>query len=561
MIRETETMYNNYSNEQWNNLSQNIEPTVFFSDGSKPKKKEKVYPILLMSVSPLVLAACGGGSVSTASYDDHEDQGDISDASDSSSNQDSYDRESADDDSRGSKNTVEAISFTSTRIDYEIPGFSANEINEVATGGTDSKIFLTDRDVGNLIITPHQDSLSPDENGANRYFPLIEYTLNDDGISIHRIVDEYEFVGSKPIDTLTVKGSPALLIGGHGPEYSDGRDWPFGDLWVAKLGPTSEIEYEQVSTDNAFYHGMSAGDINGDGLDDIAAVHMGSNVIDGASFGTVHFFLQNADGNFTRELLYSENPSINGGSSILISDLDNDGQNEVLVATYGNGFSLYDIETNGEYSKRDAAYSLHIMKYDSDNGAVSNVATMPIDGSMRDIDGNGGFGVIDIAEIDIDMDGDDDLLMLLETDVDFSLELYRNDGDLDFTLITEAAFESSYFNGAESFFRHIDVLDIQGDGLPDFVLSGRNWWSNEGKVDLGKFVYINTGSGSFQSLAGTEELMLDQGLLDRNHESEVVRTINFLEADNGELHFLLTQGGDTAMNFIDVKMDVTDYIA
>ena len=489
-----------------------------------------------MSVSPLALTACGGGSSSTASAESDKNTSDVTDS-------------------------FEAISFTSTRIDYEIPGYSANEINAVATGGTDSKIFLTDRDVGNLIITPHQDSLSPDESGANRYFPLIEYTLNEDGISIHRIVDEYEFVGSKPIDTLTVKGSPAVLIGGHGPEYSDGRDWPFGDLWVAKLGPTSEIEYEQVSTDNAFYHGMSAGDINGDGLDDIAAVHMGSSVTDGASFGTVHFFLQNADGNFTRELLYSENPSINGGSSILISDLDNDGQNEVLVATYGNGFFLMDIETNGEYSERDVGYSFYIMRYDAVRGTVSDTVAMPIDGSMVDIDGNGGFGVIDIAEIDIDMDGDDDLLMLLETDVDFSLELYRNDGELDFTLITETAFENSYFKGTESFFRHIDVLDIQGDGLPDFVLSGRNLWSNKGKVDLGKFVYMNTGSGSFQSLAGQEELMLDQDLLDRKYESEVVRTINFLEADNGELRFLLTQGGDTAMNFIDVKMDVTDYIA
>ena len=118
-----------------------------------------------MSVSPLALTACGGGSSSTASAESDKNTSDVTDS-------------------------FEAISFTSTRIDYEIPGYSANEINAVATGGTDSKIFLTDRDVGNLIITPHQDSLSPDESGANRYFPLIEYTLNEDGISIHRIVDE-----------------------------------------------------------------------------------------------------------------------------------------------------------------------------------------------------------------------------------------------------------------------------------------------------------------------------------------------------------------------------------
>ena len=125
----------------------------------------------------------------------------------------------------------------------------------------------------------------------------------------------------------------------------------------------------------------------------------------------------------------------------------------------------------------------------------------------------------------------------------------------------ETAFESSYYNGTESFFRHIDVLDIQDDGMPDFVLSGRNRWGIEGKVDIGKCVYINTGSGSFQSLTGNDELMLNQEQLDRNHESEVVRTINFLAANDGELHFLLTQGGNTVMNFIDVRMNVTDYIA
>ena len=38
--------------------------------------------MLLMSISPLVLAACGGGSSSRASYDDHDDLNDLSDSSD-----------------------------------------------------------------------------------------------------------------------------------------------------------------------------------------------------------------------------------------------------------------------------------------------------------------------------------------------------------------------------------------------------------------------------------------------------------------------------------------------
>ena len=502
---------------------------------NKPSKK------IPLALSPLgfALAACGGETEAPIVVDDTNSGGAQQDGTD----------------------VPQTISFTSVRIDYDVTGFTGEEINKVAAGGSDSKIFLPDRDVGNLIITPHQDSLNPDGEGANRYFPLIEYTLTDNEISVHRIIDGFDFVGSKPIDELSVNGTPAILLGGHGPEYTDGRDWPFGALWVAKLNPSSEIEYEQISTDNAFYHGISAGDINGDGLDDVVAVHMGSTVLDGPSYGSVHFFIQNEAGVFSRELLYSENPSINGGSSILVSDLDNDGQNEILVATYGNGFSLMDIETTGEFTLRDASYSFHIMKYDAVSGNVSDVATMPLGGSMLEVNDNGGFGVIDIAEIDLDMDGDNDLLMLLETDADFSVELYRNDGSLNFTLITQAAFENSYFNGTESFFRHINVVDIQGDGLPDFVFSGFNWWDNNGPVDLGQFVYINEGTNSFKSLGGYDELMLDPSEFELNDETSVVRTINFVEANNGELHFLLTQGGITAMDFIDVTMNVTDYIA
>lgn len=530
----------------------------FFLGNAILKKKAKPSSFLMFGISPLALAACGGGSSVAVSSDEKQDGTDISDVI--TGGEDSEVSMGADEVPNPSE-VPQAISFTSTRINYNVTGFTGEEINKVAMGGSDSKIFLTDRDVGNLIITPHQDSLSPDGDGENRYFPLIEYTLTENGISVHRIIDDFDFVGSKPIDELIVNGTPAILLGGTGPEYTDGRDWPFGDLWVAKLNPNSEIEYQQVSTDNAFYHGISAGDINGDGLDDIVAVHMGSTVLDGPSYGSVHFFIQNQTGAFTRELLYTENPSINGGSSILVSDLNNDGQNEILVATYGNGFSFMDIETSGEYTLRDASYSFHIMKYDAVSGNVSDVATMPLGGSMVDVDDNGGFGVIDIAEIDLDMDGDNDLLMLLETDVDFSVELYRNDGDLTFTLITETAFESSYFNGTESFFRHINVLDIQGDGLPDFVLSGRNWWGNNGPVDLGQFVYINEGDNSFKSLAGHQQLMLDPSEFELNEETSVVRTINYVEADSGELRFLLTQGGITALDFIDVRMDVTDYIA
>lgn len=524
---------------------------------SQKKKLTHLKPMTLSPVA-LALAACGGGSSEPTSDNGSSENNDNLGATDGDQ---SNNNPTGNDEQNNGSSGQSAITFSSTRIDYEVTGFTADEINHVAMGGSDSKIFLSDREVGNLIITPHQDSLSPNANSENRYFPLIEYTLNEDGISVYRTVDNFNFVGSKPIDELTVNGVPAILFGGHGPEYTDGREWPFGDLWVAKLNHDSDIEYVQISTDRAFYHGISAGDINHDGLDDIVAVHMGLKFIEGIDTGSVHFFIQDTDGTFRKEILYSENPSLGGGSSILVSDLDGDGQNEILVASYGNGFLYADIEPGGEFSLREAPYSFHVMKYDSELEKVVTVTTMPLGGSMVEVNGNGGFGVIDIAEIDFDLDGDDDLLMLLENgNLEFTFEFYRNDGGLEFSLVTEQVFDSAYIDGTESIFRNINVVDIQSDGFPDFVLSGRNWWGQDGPVDLGQFVYINTGAQSFQSLGGNEGLIIDPLDFDLNGETEVIRTINFLEANDGELHFLLTQGGITALDFIDLRMDVNEYI-
>lgn len=134
-----------------------------------------------------------------------------------------------------------AVSFVAIPIDFQISGFSNDEIFSVLSGDVDGQIFLPSRNGINLIFTPSQDGLSPGPHGENRYFPLTEFNITLSGLSLSREVSDYEFVASKPYALLTVNGSNAIVVGGHGPEYRDGRDWPFGNLWVGTLNEGEDI--------------------------------------------------------------------------------------------------------------------------------------------------------------------------------------------------------------------------------------------------------------------------------------------------------------------------------
>lgn len=276
--------------------------------------------------------------------------------------------------------------------------------------------------------------------------------------------------------------------------------------------------------------------------------------MDGAEFGTTHFFIQDSNGHFERRLMNADLPATSGASSVAISDLNGNGLNNVLLVSYGNGMQKSYVGNDGLVIDQ-LPYAFVILEFDAAKGGLVEVYQQPLVGTFFDSEGNGGHGAIDIAVFDFDNDGDDDILFLLETSDTFSFEFFENKGDLVFTRITEDVFSKFEFNATENFFRHIDIVDLNGDGFDDFVLSGGNHWSNHDLIDLGSFIYINDGGGNFRSLSGNPKYFLDQSILDHfGSPGGVVRTIKFLEHDHDIVRFLLTDGGIGGGGFLDLSI-------
>jgi hypothetical protein len=93
-----------------------------------------------------------------------------------------------------------------------------------------------------------------------------------------------------------------------------------------------------------------------------------------------------------------------------------------------------------------------------------------------------------IASGDIDNDGDQDLLM---TGISPTTALYLNDGNGNFTEVTDITIPDRVFNSVTEF------EDLDGDGDLDLYISG----NNDGGNGIFTRIYLNDGTGDFTQLS------------------------------------------------------------
>ena len=129
--------------------------------------------------------------------------------------------------------------------------------------------------------------------------------------------------------------------------------------------------------------------------------------------------------------------------------------------------------------------------------------TSPVTSTLYENDGNGQFTAISQPAIvnvytgasefaDVDNDGDMDLLMTGTTSSPAATaNLYINDGTGNFTILAGTTFEASY--GGD-----IDFGDIDGDNDADLIMTGKNASGN-----IFSKLYLNNGMGSYTLANGT----------------------------------------------------------
>ncbi len=276
------------------------------------------------------------------------------------------------------------------------------------------------------------------------------------------------------------------VISDFGLELSGGN-WPGGSIYVVKNNG-DQLSYSNISSTRNYYHSVSTGDLNNDGLKDIVGLNMGS--VGNLWPGSLHPYIQNLDGSYSeaRDLIHNglNNWSMNkGAGAVLVIDVIGDKRPEIIRADYG---------LNTSYQNQSDRYSFVIYSYDNTLGKYTIVKNPGPIGVYA----NNDRGTTSIKANDFDNDGDLDIAVATEGTNFMGIEIWQNDGEGNFTPTTNKL----EFTFDQMQFREFNVIDANSDGFLDIILipfafgklfrvggNGNNWGT--GGVYLNNLLWIN----------------------------------------------------------------------
>lgn len=275
-----------------------------------------------------------------------------------------------------------------------------------------------------------------------------------------------------------------------------------GNLWYGKIKSDGDIDWIRINSDEdkAFYHGITGGDLNKDGLYDFGGV---------PSDPEYKVFLQQQDGSFSKQnsiwnmdFVYSVNPEVSVGIPFTLdfSDIIGDERDEIITADYGGGNPLEDPSVNHvavyTFNEESQAFELY--------SRTSEPSILPI-----------GLGATSIIVADFNNDTVKDIAVAREEgsiDIPYnSIEVWLGNGD--------GTFASSYskiWALGELQFREFSVMDANQDGFEDIILrsnNGTKYWTGELNQDgapyqdgisLNNSILINLGNGVFEPYAAKD---------------------------------------------------------
>jgi hypothetical protein len=330
------------------------------------------------------------------------------------------------------------------------------------------------------------------------------------------LLDQVHRVSATRLVRNPVKYGNQLIIADAG-EIGNNADLWRGDAWIGELVPDN-IEWRKINPDGekTFWHGVTAGDINGDGLTDIG----------GVPTPDYRLYVQNQDGTFSNQRnIWSYSDSNDSPFTIAFIDVDGDGRDEIITADYGeqNQNQLNNVQT---YKYNDKNERFERIFVSNEPEAFYSLSECP-----------NGLGGTSIKASDFNNDGNIDISVAREDSCGSAFEVWLGDGNGEFK-----PHWSKFFRGTDlQNWREFKLMDVNNDNNMDIVLRPDGYGSlfrispvqydpvASGGVKLNNSIWINDGQGNFSAY--------------ENKELEIKDVfVDFLEPfmKDGILHFIGT---------------------
>lgn len=337
----------------------------------------------------------------------------------------------------------EMTSFRNSTISLQVANISSSDLGSSLNGSISGTTLYLKDGVEHLIISPTLFFNEP-------MIPAIHLLKNNNEWIYESSYPEGSMGAGRDSESIDELGT--IVFADHGLELRQGT-WPFGNIMISKtIG--EKLTWSTISTDRSFYHSVSTGDLNNDGLKDIIGLNMGTK---GNWNDNLHPYLQKSDGSFeANKTLISYNNWLGayGAGAVLISNVLGDSRPEIIRADYG---------INSNYPS--PRYSFVIFSYSSQTNKYEFVKTPGVFGFATQ-----NLGVTSMKTLDYDKDDDLDIALAYEGDQINGVEIWNNNGNGDFSY-SNLRLEHSFSNLQ---FREFEVIDVDKDGWLDIVLNASN---------------------------------------------------------------------------------------
>ena len=293
--------------------------------------------------------------------------------------------------------------------------------------------------------------------------------------------DKAQFWGARNFKIIGDK-----IVVGDGNEIGPNFQQWKGNILYGKILPGGNIDWKTVNKPDemGYFHGITMGDINKDGLMDFAGTP-------GINHNRLNIFVQESEGVFRKR---DELININGVKhftpfTIEFADLYGDERDEIIIADYGGGTSPSDSDDHeiAVYSFDPSTQKYELKFKDNYPNAYSV-----------------GLGATSIKIFDANNDGIKDIAVAREDLGAHGFEIWLGKSDRTF----QFSFSSPTWTSNEMQFREFQILDANNDGLNDIILIPFHFGSlfrNNAPcgpdtckgVKLNNLIWLNKGDGTF----------------------------------------------------------------